>query len=136
MYRPFLFLFVSLIKQYLNMKNIIKLEELGMFALSILLFNILGYSWWLYLLLILTPDISMLGYLVSPKVGSVTYNLVHHKGVAVLLYLIGVYTYNSIFLIAGIILFGHSSLDRVLGYGLKFGDAFKHTHLGVLGKES
>lgn len=118
------------------MKNIIKLEELGMFALSIILFNILGYSWWLFVILIFAPDISMLGYLINPKVGSITYNLFHHKGIAVLLYLIGVYTYSPFLLIAGIILFGHSSLDRFLGYGLKFSDAFKHTHLGVLGKES
>ncbi len=118
------------------MKNILKLEELGMFAFSILLFTMLGYSWWLFLLLILAPDISMFGYLINPKVGSITYNLFHHKGVAVLLYLWGVYTYSSVLLIAGIILFGHSSLDRVLGFGLKFGDAFKHTHLGVLGEES
>ncbi len=118
------------------MKNILKLEELGMFALSILLFTILGFPWWLYVLLIFTPDISMLGYFFNPKVGAVTYNLLHHKGLAVLLYLIGVYTFNTVLLIAGIILFGHSSLDRVLGYGLKFGDAFKHTHLGIIGKEN
>jgi len=118
------------------MKNILKLEELGMFALSILLFNMLGYSWWLFLLLILMPDISMLGYLINPKAGSITYNLFHHKGVAVLVYLSGVYMYSSTLLIAGIILFGHSSLDRVLGLGLKYGDAFKHTHLDVLGEES
>ena len=117
------------------MKNIIKLEELGMFALSIILFNILGYPWWLFIVLIFAPDISMLGYLVNAKVGSVTYNLFHHKGIAVLLYLSGIYTYSSYLLIAGIILFGHSSLDRFLGYGLKYGDAFRHTHLGVLGKE-
>ena len=118
------------------MKNILKFEELGMFALSIFLFTMLGYPWWLYILLILTPDISMLGYLINPKVGSVTYNLLHHKGAAVLVYLSGVYMYNSILIIVGIILFGHSSLDRVLGYGLKFGDSFKHTHLGFLGEES
>ena len=116
------------------MKNMIKLEELGMFALSILLFTMLGFSWWLFVLLIFAPDISMLGYFFNP--GAVTYNLFHHKGLAVLLYLIGVYTFNTVLIIAGIILFGHSSLDRVLGYGLKFGDAFQHTHLGIIGKES
>jgi hypothetical protein len=31
-------------------------------------------------------------------------------------------------------LLGHSSFDRVLGYGLKYDDDFKHTHLGWIGK--
>ena len=32
------------------------------------------------------------------------------------------------------ILFGHSSFDRVLGYGLKHEDAFQNTHLGRIGR--
>jgi len=35
---------------------------------------------------------------------------------------------------AGTILFGHSSFDRVLGYGLKYEDAFQNTHLGRIGR--
>jgi len=35
----------------------------------------------------------------------------------------------------GIILFGHSSIDRVLGYGLKIKEGFKFTHLGSLDKK-
>jgi hypothetical protein len=29
---------------------------------------------------------------------------------------------------------GHSSLDRVFGYGLKHEDAFQNTHLGRIGR--
>ena len=36
------------------------------------------------------------------------------------------------FQLPGIILFGHASMDRIFGYGLKFSDNFKHTHLGNL----
>jgi hypothetical protein len=35
----------------------------------------------------------------------------------------------------GGMLFAHSSLDRVMGFGLKFTDSFNHTHLGVAGKQ-
>ena len=31
-------------------------------------------------------------------------------------------------MLAGTVLLGHSAFDRVLGYGLKYPDAFKHTH--------
>lgn len=30
----------------------------------------------------------------------------------------------------GIVMLAHSSLDRVLGYGLKYPDSFQRTHLG------
>jgi hypothetical protein len=29
----------------------------------------------------------------------------------------------------------HIGADRLLGYGLKYGDNFQHTHLGQLGRE-
>ena len=118
------------------MKDVLKFEELGMFCLSIILYNMLGYSWWLYVLLILTPDLSMVGYLINPKIGGITYNVFHHKGIAIILYLIGTFNYNYVFIIAGIIIFGHASIDRFLGFGLKYLDSFNHTHLGMIGNKN
>jgi len=116
------------------MKNLIRLEEAAMFLLSIYLFSLLPYAWWWYLVLILAPDLSMFGYAAGPRVGAICYNLVHHKGVAILIYMMGAYLHNDVLLLAGAILFGHSSMDRVMGYGLKYPDNFKHTHLGQIGK--
>ena len=118
------------------MKDVLKLEEFGLFCLSLFLYNMLGYSWWLFAVLILTPDISMLGYLINSKVGGILYNIFHHKGIAVVLYLIGTLNCNYILVIAGVIIFGHSSIDRFLGYGLKYLDSFKHTNLGMIGNKS
>jgi hypothetical protein len=92
----------------------------------------LGFEWWWYLVLILVPDISMLGYLVNAQVGAATYNLFHHKGIAIAILCLGWYFSNEWLTISGIILFGHSSMDRIFGYGLKYPDNFKHTHLGYL----
>ena len=39
-------------------------------------------------------------------------------------------------LLAGIVLFGHASMDRLFGYGLKFSDSFHHTHLGKIGRKN
>jgi hypothetical protein len=111
------------------MKNVIKLEEAGMFCLSLVLYNMLGYSWWLFLLLILTPDIAMLGYLISSKTGAVIYNIFHHKGIAILLYILGVFTFNYMLIIIGIILFAHSCIDRLFGFGLRYINSPKQTHL-------
>jgi len=115
-------------------RNLIKLEELFLFLLSIFLFTQLECAWWWYAVLFLAPDVAMLGYLANPAVGSATYNLAHHKAIAVIAYTIGAFVGSPFLQLAGLIMLGHSSLDRVLGYGLKYSDSFKHTHLGPIGR--
>ncbi len=116
------------------MKNLLKLEELFMFALTIFLFSKLDFAWWWYPVLLLTPDISMIGYLVSPQIGAGTYNFIHHKALGISIFVLGIILANQLIQFAGLILFGHSSMDRILGYGLKHSDSFQHTHLGMIGK--
>lgn len=118
---------------FYSMKNLIRLEELAMFAFSILLFNELPFAWWWFPALILAPDIGMLGYAFGDKIGAYAYNLFHHKGVAILVYTIVWWLSNDYFLLSGIILFGHASMDRIFGYGLKYETGFKFTHLGEIG---
>ena len=89
------------------MKSLLKLEELAMFILGSYMFS---------------------------QLGAVSYNLFHHKGIAILIYFLGIYFEIELLNLAGIILFAHASLDRIFGYGLKFNDAFKNTHLGEIGK--
>jgi hypothetical protein len=116
------------------MKNILRLEEAALFGFSIYLFNQLPFAWWWYVVLILAPDISMLGYAVNTRVGAAGYNIFHHKGVAIAIYIAGAWMHNDWLLLTGVILFGHSSMDRIFGYGLKYNDSFQHTHLGMIGK--
>ena len=118
------------------MKNILKLEEMAMFGICVYALYFLHATWWCYFILLFGPDISMLGYLAGNKVGAMTYNLFHHKGIAVAVFAIGFTTNNNILLIAGVILFGHSSMDRMFGYGLKLNDGFNYTHLGMIGKKN
>ena len=118
------------------MKNLLKLEELFMLGLALFLFSKLDYGWGWFALLFLTPDLSMIGYVMNPRVGSWTYNLIHHKGLAVALYVLGSLLSIPWLMFAGTILLGHSSFDRVLGYGLKYPDEFQNTHLGRIGKSN
>lgn len=117
------------------MKTTLKLEEIAMFGLGICVFSFLSYPWWLFLALFLTPDISMLGYIVNNKVGAVSYNIFHHKGLAILVYGIGFYVSNELLQLFGVILFSHAAFDRILGYGLKYEKGFKYTHLGNIEKK-
>lgn len=118
------------------MKTSLKVEEFGMFLLSIFLFSQLDYSWWLYLALFFLPDIGMLGYLINTKIGADLYNLFHHKGIAILILIAGYTVDVPAMQLAGVVLFGHSSFDRMVGYGLKYPNDFKNTHLGRIGAES
>ncbi len=114
------------------MKTLLKLEDAVFFVLALVTFAQLDYAWWVYLALFLLPDISMIGYAAGPAVGAATYNVAHHQGVAVAVCLLGAWMASSPVLLVGAVLLGHSAFDRVLGYGLKYPDAFKHTHFDEL----
>ena len=116
------------------MKTLIRLEEFGFFLFSIYLFSLLQYPWWYYPLLFFAPDLAMLGYLAGPRPGAIVYNFVHHRGLALIYYLAGMLLAVPVLALVGVILFAHSSLDRVLGYGLKYADSFGNTHLGRIGR--
>ncbi len=114
------------------MKMLIQLEELAMFLLALILFFQLSYAWWVFPFLLFIPDIGMLGYCADNKIGAITYNLFHYKGIAIALYIAGIYWQSEIIQLAGIILFAHASMDRALGYGLKTFQGFSFTHLGKI----
>ena len=116
------------------MKTLLRLEEFLMFGLALLLFSKLGSSWGLFALLFFAPDLSMLGYLINPRLGAWTYNLIHHKGLGIALYASGFLLSVPWLMFAGTLLFAHSSFDRIFGYGLKHEDAFQNTHLGRIGR--
>jgi hypothetical protein len=116
------------------MKTILKLEEFAMTGIAIYFLTTIdiGISKWWYIPLFFAPDIAMLGYAFGKKMGAITYNFFHHKLLAIVILSIGIFTQNHYLLFIGAILFGHSSFDRIMGYGLKYFDGFKHTHLGMM----
>ncbi|HLZ86711.1 MAG TPA: DUF4260 domain-containing protein [Puia sp.] len=117
------------------MKQLIKWEEAALLLLSIFLWAQLHFAWYWWLIWILAPDLSMIAYLGGNRVGAIGYDLVHHKAVAVVVYLVGWYLGDRIVQGAGMILLGHSCMDRAMGYGLKYFSGFQDTHLGKIGKD-
>ena len=115
-------------------KALLRVEGAVLFAASIAVFSAQEQHWWLYPGLLLVPDIFMLGYLRNTKLGSITYNLGHSYPAAALITALGFISGSSITIAFGAIWFGHIGWDRMLGYGLKYGTSFKHTHLGDLEK--
>src|SRR5581483_637666 len=113
------------------MKYTLQAEGAAYFILAIVLLNHLPvhFSWWAWILLFLAPDISMIGYALNDKAGALLYNLFHHHLVAVAVCGSGVLLHQPYVALTGLILLGHSGMDRMLGYGLKKTDGFKHTYL-------
>lgn len=116
------------------MKYILILEEITLFMLSILFFSFAtSLPWYFYAGLFFTPDFAFLGYLVNTKFGAICYNTLHHKGLWILVAVIGFSLEIEWLLGLGIVYAGHSAFDRIFGYGLKYSDSFQHTHLGLIG---
>lgn len=123
------------------MTTTIQRIENGVIAAAIVL-AMIAYEqpWWLLLAAFLLFDISAAGYLRNPRIGAVTYNVVHnYTGPAVLagLFLVSLLADRQITwlaLLAACWAF-HVAVDRALGYGLKL-QAFRHTHLGWIGRRS
>ncbi|HSL42903.1 MAG TPA: DUF4260 domain-containing protein [Anaerolineales bacterium] len=101
------------------MKTLMKLEEITLVALSFFLFLALDYAWWWFPVLFFVPDISLAGYLINKRVGAALYNIVHHKALSILLYLAGSLAQFPALQMAGVVMLGHSSFDRVLGFELQ-----------------
>jgi hypothetical protein len=90
----------------------------------------LGYPWWVFLLFLLAPDLSAIGYLGGAKVGSITYNMAHTSAFPLILALVSWVTGWSLGLPIAMIWLAHIGMDRMVGYGLKYPESFKQNHLG------
>jgi hypothetical protein len=109
---------------------LLHLEGLTVLISAVVLYWQIGGSWLLFALLLLVPDLGMLGYLHSTRLGALTYNIVHTYALPAVLSITGVISGNALLLQIGLIWWAHIGMDRAVGYGLKYPDAFKDTHLG------
>ncbi|HEX6262795.1 MAG TPA: DUF4260 domain-containing protein [Actinomycetota bacterium] len=113
---------------------LLRLEGLIVLALAILLYAKVGRSWWLFAILLLAPDLGMLGYVRGTRVGAVAYNAFHTYVAAGTLALVGVIAEHELTIALALIWFAHIGFDRALGYGLKYPEGFGSTHLGRIGR--
>ena len=113
---------------------LLRLEAAAIFiALAFAYFAWSGNSWWLFGVLFLVPDLSMLGYLVGARVGAAVYNTAHTYVGPLLLGGAGFLLGYPLLPWFAVIWASHIAFDRMLGYGLKYSSGFKFTHLGTIG---
>ncbi|MEJ9227939.1 DUF4260 domain-containing protein [Peribacillus butanolivorans] len=110
-------------------KKLIHSEGLMVLIAIIYIYSINEFSWWIFLLLLLTPDVSMLAYLINNQIGAKVYNLFHTYTISILIILLAVSLSQDTILMVGLIWTAHIGMDRFLGYSLKYTTAFKATHI-------
>jgi hypothetical protein len=116
-----------------NPRLLLRLEGLATLIGAVVTYEAIGASWGYFALLLLLPDLSLIGYVAGARTGAAAYNALHTyigpAGLAALAYLEVVPPAWHICLIW----VAHIGMDRALGLGLKFPSAFHHTHLGNVG---
>ena len=113
-------------------RNWLRIEGLAALIFAAVLFARLEYSWALFAILFLAPDVSFAGYLAGPRAGAAAYNLLHSYAGPLLLGIVLLLTGYSV--AVPLIWVAHVGFDRALGYGLKYPAGFSDTHLGRIGR--
>jgi len=108
---------------------LLRTEEAILLLATLFAYQHLHYSWLLFTLLFLTPDLFMLGYLVNARAGAAIYNLVHTLTLPLTLLFASYIQHWHLALELALIWTVHIAFDRLLGYGLKYPTCFKDTHL-------
>jgi hypothetical protein len=115
-------------------RRLLRVEGATLFAGSLIAYSTTDQAWWLVPLTLLLPDLTMIGYLGSTRLGSYLYNLGHSTPLPAGIVAIGWWQDKSLVVALGLVWIAHIGLDRLVGYGLKYDDHFQHTHLGRLGR--
>lgn len=105
-----------------------------LFVLALVLYARTDAGWPLFALLVLVPDLGMLGYLAGPRIGAATYNTVHAAVLPAALALGGILSGNATITAVATIWLAHIAFDRLMGYGFKLPTAFGDTHLSRKGR--
>jgi hypothetical protein len=101
---------------------------------SLIAYSRTRQSWWLVPFILLVPDVVMVGYLRGTRVGAHLYNVAHSTPLPAALAGFSWWLHEHLALALSLVWLAHIGMDRLMGYGLKYGDHFQHTHLGRPGK--
>ena len=108
---------------------LLRLDGLAVTVVALLLYRELGMSWWIFAACFLIPDLVFLAYLFGPRAGAATYNLAHTYLGGAFAFGLGLIVENTVLMGAGLIWVAHIAVDRTVGFGLKYADDFRRTHL-------
>jgi hypothetical protein len=107
----------------------LRIEGAALLVAAVILYFHADYQWWLFLVLLLGPDLGAVGYLLGPRIGAAAYDTAHFEALPIALAVAGVLDGSDACLKIALIWLAHIGMDRAVGYGLKYPTGFKDTHL-------
>ena len=108
---------------------LLRAEGLVLFAAAVGLYVREDYSLLLLVVLFLAPDLSFVGLLGGQRLGAITYDAAHTYIGPILLASCALIGEWAAGVELGLIWLAHIGIDRALGYGLRYPDAFNENHL-------
>jgi len=114
----------------------LRAEQVAILATGIVVWTANGGPWPLLIPAWLLVDLSMIGYLGGPRLGSITYNAAHNLVLPLGLLGVGWWTATGWLVLSASVFLTHIGVDRAFGYGLKLPTDFRDTHLGRIGRGS
>jgi hypothetical protein len=108
---------------------LLHIEEAALLILTLFAYQHLHYSWLVFAVFFLAPDLSMLGFAANASLGAAMYNFVHTLTLPLVLLLTSYLKHWHLPSEFALIWIAHIAADRLLGYGLKYPTFFKDTHL-------
>ena len=113
-------------------RALLRLEGAALLLVASWAYCQVGGGWGWFAALFLLPDLALLAYLAGPAWGARAYNLTHTTLLPLGLLAAGWQAGSVAATGAALVWLAHIGLDRMLGYGLKYGSGFADTHLGTL----
>ena len=108
---------------------LLRAEGLVLFAAAIALYVREDFSLLLLVVLFLAPDLAFVGLAAGQRAGAIAYDTVHTYVGPILLTSISLIAEWGTGVELGLIWLAHIGIDRALGYGLRYPNAFRDTHL-------
>jgi len=108
---------------------LLRLEGAAALGLALVLYREIGEPWLRFAILLLAPDLALLGYVGGKRAGAIAYNVAHTYAIPALLFAAGLVVAHGVVMSIGLIWGAHIGADRLLGFGLKYESGRRETHL-------
>lgn len=113
-------------------KLLLHFEGVILLVASIVLYASQGFAWSTFLLLLLAPDLAFVAYIANRNLGTFFYNALHTVALPLILAVAAFMIDWTFGIQLALIWLAHVGMDRTVGYGLKYTNSFKNTHLSKI----
>jgi hypothetical protein len=108
---------------------LLRMEGLALLVAALVVWSHVELAGWILIVTLLLPDLGLLGYALGPMWGARVYNLTHTLALPLILGARALHSGTRILLAAAVVWAAHIGMDRTVGFGLKYPDSFRRTHL-------